>query len=168
MTFRAAVLYLNLTALLGASCPQTSDTPVAVVAERVFITLERGPCLGSCPVYRLRIFDTGRVEYEGLQHVMRSGAVTDSVNVARIEELRQAFVNASYATLAPRYGYGEPTCRLYVADAVTVVTSIELDGRVIRVEHDHGCTGVPQALTALEDSIDRVVESWRWTTGRRP
>jgi hypothetical protein len=145
-----------------------SDAPAATQARGGVISIERRPCYGTCPVYRVRIFATGRVEYEGVRHVVRLGVAIDSVPPARFDQLRRAFEAVPYASLARRYAYNEPTCPLYAADAVTVVTSIEVDGRVTSVEHDHGCTGVPPALTALEDLIDDVVESWRWTTGRKP
>jgi hypothetical protein len=150
------------------SAAQSPSAPVAARATGELITLERRPCYGTCPVYRMRVFDTGRVEFEGIRHVVQIGVVVDSVPRARFDQLRRAFAALPYASLARRYAYGEPACPLYAADAVTVVTSIEVDGRVTSVEHDHGCSGVPSALTALEDLIDETVASWRWTTGRQP
>ena len=150
----------------GAAAP--SRAPVAAQAAGEVVTLERRPCYGSCPVYRMRIFATGRVEYEGIGNVVRIGSVVDSVPRARFDELRRAFAALPFESLPERYARGEPACVRYAADLPTVVTSLEVGGRVTSVEHDHGCSGVPPALTALEDLIDEAVQSWRWTTGRRP
>jgi hypothetical protein len=163
---------LCLAAAAWVGCARTvapSNAPIAPTQTgREVITIERRPCYGTCPFYRVRVFDTGRLEYEGLRHVVRLGPVLDSMPRARFDRLRQAFEALPFSSLAPRYAYNEPSCPLYAADAPTVITSFEVDGRATSVEHDHGCSGVPSALVALEDLIDEVAESWRWTTGRKP
>lgn len=134
--------------------------------DSVRITLERPPCLGTCPVYALELTGTGDVVFDGRAHVDSIGRFSGHVSPKRVLALVHAFEEADYFSLADRYSRGQPTCPLYAADAPTVVTSISLGGRTKRVEHDQGCQGVPARLTELELRIDRTAESWRWI-GRR-
>ncbi len=127
------------------------------------ITLERGPCYGTCPVYKLRITSAGIVEYEGLRFVARMGKVTDTLPRDSVTALAAAFDSAGYSAMADRYVDGEPACGALHTDAPTIITSITIQGKTKRVEHYRGCSGAPPQLTALENRIDETVRVARWT-----
>ena len=132
----------------------------------ILISLERRPCYGTCPVYTVRVDDTGLVAYEGMKFVARLGTVTDTASRDSVRVLAAALANAGFFDLADRYLFGEPTCLRYAADAPIVITTITTGGRTKRVEHDHGCSGVPPQLTELENRIDDAIVTRRWTRGQ--
>ena len=132
------------------------------------IAIERRPCFGGCPVYRLTVLGNGDLTYEGIRFVAREGTVNDRIAADLVTKLAAEFKAVRFDTLADRYVDGEPTCPMHTEDAPTVITSITSPGLTKRVQHDQGCTGVPTLLTRIENRIDEVVESWRWTTGRKP
>ncbi|MBI4544537.1 MAG: hypothetical protein HY703_05020 [Gemmatimonadetes bacterium] len=172
---RRAAAALALAGLLacrpaGQPAPATAGRPdtaglgeQAAAAESVLITLERGPCLGGCPVYSLAIHADGRVIYQGHSGARVTGTAVEQIAPDQVVSLAEAFRRLDYFSLADRYTHGEPGCERYIADLPYVITSLTLGGRSKRVEHDHGCRGAPAGLAPLEARIDEVAGSWRWT-----
>ena len=122
------------------------------------ITLERTPCYGPCPVYRVTVLGTGAVEYFGEAHVDKPGAHRWRISRRRLDRLAEAFERARYSRLEDSYTNREFT------DAPGCLTSIEYeDGSSKSINHYHGDPSAPAALTELEDEIDRIVGVERYT-----
>ena len=122
------------------------------------ITLQRTPCYGPCPVYRVTVSGTGEVEYFGEAHVDKSGAHRWRISWRRLQRLAEAFERARYSRLEDSYTSREFT------DAPGCLTSIEYeDGSSRSVDHYHGDPAAPTALTELEDEIDRILGVERYT-----
>ena len=105
----------------------------------------------------------GVVTYEGKDQVTTRGVRRIRVPPGRVQALVEELEAAGYFDFAPRYRPGEPVCGRYVPDAPTVITSLNVNGRTKRIEHDHGCGGAPMALGVLESRIDEVLGSGRWS-----
>lgn len=158
---RTAGCFVTALSLL-ACASQTARAPAELSRVPVRITLERRPCYGTCPVYTVRVDQSGAVAFDGSRFVSRSGPVNGAVSADSVSALAAAFANGGFFELADRYVAGTPACQRYAADAPIVVTTITLGARTKRVEHDHGCTGVPPQLTALEDRVDSIAGTRRW------
>ena len=122
------------------------------------ITLQRTPCDGPCPVYGLTVLGTGEVSYSGRAHVHKTGTHEWKISGKRLQRLAEAFKIARYSRMEDRYTDrefgGAPVC----------LTSIEYeDGSSKSVEHYHGDPAAPDALTELEDEIDRILGVERYT-----
>ena len=126
------------------------------------ITLERKPCYGTCPVYRVAVGQDGTVVFEGLQHVDSVGRFTARIDAGRSAALARLFDEHDYFALDDRYAEGMPNCPQYATDAPTVITSIAIGQRTKRVEHDLGCFAVPPRLAELERRIDDLLGTARW------
>ncbi|MFC1956146.1 DUF6438 domain-containing protein [Chloroflexota bacterium] len=120
------------------------------------ITLQRTPCFGTCPVYKLTIFGDGKVVYEGKDFVRTRGRAETTISHARIEQLVSEFEKVNYFSLNDKYT--ERT----ITDAPSVITSITIDGKSKSIEHYHGDFNAPKQLTELEDEIDAIVNSNQW------
>ena len=166
-------LFLAASATLAAACarPASPGTPAAgptaVTGQTgpdsaVRITLERGPCYGTCPVYSVTLNGSGAVLFEGRRFVADTGISTGSVPRARIDSLVAELTAGGYFDFADRYVAGEPGCVQYATDLPSVNTEVRAAGRSKRIEHDHGCMEAPTALTALEGRIDSVAGVARW------
>jgi hypothetical protein len=140
----------------------TADAGAARADSAVRITLERGPCFGTCPVYSVTLDGSGAVLFEGRRFVADSGISTGRVPRARIDSLVAELTARGYFDFADRYVAGEPGCVQYATDLPSVITGVQAGGRRKRIEHDHGCMEAPQALTALEGRIDSVAGVARW------
>lgn len=159
-------LSLALVAVVVA-CASGNQGAVTLPAPFISITLERTPCFGTCPVYRVSIAGDGAVLFEGRNHV-DSAHATSRLSADEVMALRRFFDDARFFELDDSYVSGEKNCTPYFTDAPTVITSIAIDGRSKGVRHDRGCGGVPERLSSLEDGIDRIVGVWRWTKGQPP
>jgi hypothetical protein len=129
-----------------------------MISEIRKITLQRTPCHGPCPVYRVKVSGTGEVEYFGKAHVARAGTYRWRISRRRLERLAEAFERARYSLLEDSYTNREFT------DAPGCLTSIEYgDGSSKSIIHYHGDPSAPGELTELEDEIDRIVGVERYT-----
>ena len=140
----------------GSSARASGTAPYAV-------TLYRSPCYARCPVYEVSVTPAGVVRYEGRDQVLRRGAEIARIPQARVDALIGELEAAGYFEFANRYRPSERVCGRYVPDAPTVITSVSRQGKTKRIEHDHGCGGAPMALRVLENRIDEVLGTGRWT-----
>jgi len=120
------------------------------------ITLERTPCYGFCPVYKLTIGGDGTVVYEGKDFVSNRNREETTISRDEIDQLVKEFKRIDYFSLNDEYT--ERT----ITDAPSVITSITLDGKTKTIEHYHGDFSAPEELTELEDKIDEIVKSEKW------
>ncbi len=122
------------------------------------IILQRTRCCGPWPVYEVTVWGTGEVAYFGEAHVDKAGAHGWRISERRLQRLVEAFERADYFRLEDCYTSRE------ITDAPGCLTSIEYeDGSSKSIDHYHGDPTAPNALTELEDEIDRIVGVERYT-----
>ena len=154
--------------LLGACAPaprppaEPAAQPAPHAAARDVITLERGPCFGTCPVYRVTLARSGAVQFEGRRFVADSGVSSGTVPAARVDSLFGELESSGYFELADSYRSGDAVCTRYATDLPTVITEVRLGGRTKRIEHDRGCGDAPGTLSDLENRIDEVAGVRKW------
>ena len=157
------------TLLFSLACAPRSPAPLLAdeagggSAPTPVITLERTACFGTCPVYRLSVTDDGTVSFEGRAHVPQLGRASAQVSPKEVDALLSELERAGYFSFASRYTPAEPACGRYSTDSPTAITSVRLESRTKRIEHDYGCGAAPGALTVLERRIDEVLGSGQWT-----
>jgi hypothetical protein len=137
---------------------------LSLAAAAPVITLERGACFGTCPVYKLSIFADGRVEYDGKEFVKLKGKARGQITKAALQSLVREFENINYTRLDDEYVSEGPNCPEWWTDSPSAVTSLDWKGKKKTIRHYHGCRGarVLDQLTALENKIDQVVNTKRW------
>jgi hypothetical protein len=145
------------------SVPPSSEQTAEVSGTTPVVTLERTACFGSCPVYRISVFPSGAVLYEGRAHVGHLGKATGQVPAETVNALLSELDRAGFFSFADRYAAAEPRCGRYATDLPTAITTVRLGGRMKRIEHDYGCGAAPGALRVLERRIDEVLNSGKWT-----
>jgi hypothetical protein len=159
-----------LAAWLPAACARTgtprpelaegSGSPIAPAAGSV--SLERGPCFGTCPVYKVTIDRSGAVRFEGRRFVADTGVSTGTAPSASVDSLFAELQASGYFGFADSYRMSQPGCERYATDLPTVITEVRLGDLTKRVEHDRGCADAPPALSVLESRIDEVAGVGRW------
>jgi hypothetical protein len=160
-------------ALLLAGCarperaPGTPPAGTTALAAGASISLTRGACHGTCPIYRVSIAEDGTVVFEGGANVQLTGVSTGSTPRDSVLSLFREFDSAGYDRLADRYVNEAPGCGAYATDLPTITLSLTRDGRTKRVEYDQGCRGAPAALAMLARRVDQVAGSMRWIGPRR-
>jgi hypothetical protein len=158
-------LGLALLALTGCGGHATSSpapAPAAAPAGSV-VTLERTPCFGTCPVYRVDIGGDGVVAFDGIRFVPTVGKAAGRIAPAAVDSLVRALDAGGWFGFADEYVMGAPACGPYTTDSPSVITSVRSGDRAKTIRHDYGCTGAPPELGRLERLVDEVAGTGRWT-----
>lgn len=131
-----------------------STTPVNL--KDLVITLERTPCFGACPTYKLTIKGSGVVIYEGKASVKVKGKRISMMSKDKVKELVSEFEKIDYFSLKNNYD------KLTATDMPSAYTSIIIDGKKKSVSHYHGDNTAPKPLTKLENKIDEFAKTDKW------
>lgn len=126
------------------------------------ITLERGACFGACPIYRVTIAGDGTISYHGDGHVAVTGQQIDHIAPEQVAQLVAYMQARDYSALADRYDAFDMT------DMPTYKTSLVVGGISKSVEHYAGDLQAPFVLTQIENQIDLVANTLRWTEKSPP
>ena len=119
--------------------------------SEVVITIERGACFGSCPIYSAQIYADGTVIYRGVDFVKIKGNRRHRIPKDRVNELIKAFEQINYFSLKERYDTDENGRS--VTDMPTTTTSISWNGKYKKVIDYYYS---PKELVTLEDLIDKL------------
>jgi ankyrin repeat protein len=125
----------------------------------VKIALWRTGCFGTCPSYSVEVHGDGTVLYDGGSFVAITGSHRASVSRDVVSEMVEAFRSVDYFSLKNKYMWG-------ATDLPTYKTSISIDGKTKEVVDYAGQkVGMPESVTRLEETIDRLSGVERWTKG---
>jgi len=155
---RAAILAVVVAGCWTGPDPATAPQPPQVPHRRALrVMMERTPCFGWCPVYKVAIYRDGAVEYDGGNFVKTTGHATGTLGPEQIAALDELFRSHHYLEL--RDAYQEHR----VTDMPSVHTSYTPQGQTPkRVKHYLGDDSAPHDLTEVEDGIDRIVHIEQW------
>ena len=107
------IVFLSIL-LLSVSVPSSAYDPHSVI-----ISLERGPCYGTCPVYRVTIYGDGTVRYDGTNHVRVTGSQAAVIAPERVKALIDEIEWSGYFNLRDDYSEvgvtDQPSAVLYAA-----------------------------------------------------
>jgi hypothetical protein len=136
----------------------------AATSKNGFLTLERTPCFGSCPSYKVTIAQDGTVTYEGRNFVKTKGTVTAQIRSEKFQQLVDEFEKIKYFSLRDRYTESADGCTSFITDLPNANTSLSLNGRVKSISHNFGCRGpeILSGLVALEHKIDEIAGTEKW------
>ena len=74
--------------------------------REVAIALEKTPCYGRCPSYRLAILADGRVFYQGGRNVDNIGDFLCTLEKSKVNALQQKLADLDYFNLKAKYDMG--------------------------------------------------------------
>src|SRR5256886_133828 len=80
------------------------------------ITLERGPCFGPCPIYKVSLASDGTISFEGFNFVSTKGKATAQIRPQDFQKLVAEFEKMKYFSLDENYTIGTPGCGGAVTD----------------------------------------------------
>jgi putative hemolysin len=132
------------------------NAPPEATESLPVITLERTPCFGTCPVYALTVYGDGTAVFVGQDFVEQTGEHRAIIGVEGVNYLVDQFLDAGYLAWEDAYTNREMT------DMPSAITSLTVDGRTKRIDHYHGDSSAPPALSDLEDLVDATVDTQQW------
>lgn len=140
--------------------PKThQDFPDSRNLAGLVMTLSRTGCLGACPSYTVEVHGDGTILYKGNSSVVFTGDHRDRIFAEQVSEILDAFREADYFSLRDEYLY-------QVTDCPTYTTSFQIDQVFKSVTDYVGAeAGMPQSVSNLEATIDRVTGTMKWIKG---
>jgi len=117
------------------------------------ISLERTPCFGSCPVYRVTLHRSGRAEFEAKAFLPKIGAFTGQVDLPTFARLCYALDNSRFNNFQEKY-------RANLTDDTACIITVST-GKSRKTVTDYGAIG-PIQLWTIEELIDGVRERIVW------
>ncbi len=133
--------------------------PSFTSAGSAVVTIDRGACFGTCPMYQLVIYEDGTVVFMGIRFVGATGINIGQIEPEEVTALVESITEQGYFELDDEYT-DQP-----VSDLPTVTTSVLGEEGYKEIIHYLGDDSAPDALTAIEDSIDAAVNVSQWIEG---
>jgi len=173
---RRIALVLLASCWTGPDARPATSAPAPPPALPAFeISLERGPCFGDCPVYRLTIRGDGRVDWLGEEHVAAPGARSRQIAPADVQALENELAAARFfeRDRSGRIPHG-PTCvtsgstrtctfvsQTICGDTSPTILTVRRNGQVHQVQNDH-CDDEDPVLAELERRILEHARATGW------
>lgn len=120
--------------------------------DSLFFSIERTPCFGRCPIYKMEVYDSGYTTYEGKRFVDNVGKFYAKVEQEKLELIKQRAIEIGYFDLKSKY----PS---QIADFPSVTTSIKIDGRRKEVYNKQNA---PMKLNEFQSFADSVFADVKW------
>src|SRR4051812_46020987 len=139
-----AVPVLLLVSVLAVA----AQTPRAAADQITEVTLERTPCFGSCPSYKVTVRRDGTILYEGKRFVPMMG--TYKGQAYGFDRLAEFILAQDYFNLKDDYS-------AHVTDLPSAITSVVQNGNRKTIR-DYGGAG-PIGLWGVEMSIDGMLRN---------
>lgn len=120
--------------------------------DTLFASIYRSPCYGTCPTYKMQIYNSGLVHLEGIRFMEPIGHFYTHISTEEI----QAFVDkANFIEFMKMDDkYDSP-----ITDIPSATTNIVIDGVRKEVYRRHN---YPQRILQLEKLFDDLLTSKEW------
>ena len=157
-------------ATLFSGCTSHRAADGNTVAALDSIVLERTPCYGSCPAYRLTIARGGAVRYLGKNVEDSAPPVSATIPAGLLDTLAARAAQIGFDQLPDTIANDRSLCVTAATDNSTIIVGL-FGQRSKEVVYYMGCTtgrmDVPRApplvkLAAFADLVDSLTDSRRW------
>lgn len=132
-----------------------SDTTVENSSKREFYaSIERSPCFGKCPTYKMTIYTDGFVEYEGINSVDMIGKFTTTIGEKTLDAFRSQAIAIGFMEMEDKYDG-------MVTDLPSATTAIVVDGvkKQVYRRFDY-----PKRILTFEKYFDDLLTTQKWTS----
>lgn len=137
-------------ALEAAEDPATT---IKMQGDSVFFSIERTPCFGTCPTYKLTILQDGSATYLGRRFAAREGRYTGHVDATTMNALKAAADSLGFYDMEDKYD--RP-----VTDLPSVIIRVHADQRDKQVI---GRVGAPEEFKDLTKMVEALLANVEWT-----
>jgi Pyruvate/2-oxoacid:ferredoxin oxidoreductase delta subunit len=135
----------------------TTKTVEPKVDNNLLVSLQRTPCFGQCPVFKIQMFNDGKVVYEGKAHCKRMGTYKAVASAELIKVIQQKASDIKYLSFEERYPKGESM----ITDIPTTISYIKVgsDSKMVANNYD-----APKELVEFERWLEQQFETLKWET----
>lgn len=166
---RRSLTFVAFSLLAMSACkkePNLDVSPSLSAADTSLVaSLERGPCRGSCPAYKVEVWADGRVRFDGVRSVATIGMRRGTTTPAAIKQLMKSVAVSEFATADTAYVMDSKGCGSYATDLPVSKLTFRVGTKLKTIEHDPGCRNAPRFLKTLEAQVDTAAKSALWIVG---
>ncbi|HEY6181740.1 MAG TPA: DUF6438 domain-containing protein [Terriglobales bacterium] len=126
-------------------------------AGYVNITLKRGGCFGSCPIYTVYLNGEGSATYLGDQFVRTKGPGHATVSREKVRHLLQSFDNEHFFAMEDQ---AFPNCFDLPSTSITI--SIGMYSKTVAGDSCYGASWPKSGLLRLGQEIDEATNASQW------
>ena len=121
----------------------------------IMVSLQRTPCFGQCPVFKIQLFNDGQALYEGKAHCKRVGIYKSVASFELMKTIQQKAILINYLSLNERYPKGESM----ITDIPTTISYVKVgtDSKMIYNNYD-----APRELVDFEHWLELQFEALNW------
>jgi hypothetical protein len=81
---------------------KSAEKVVQTTPTQVF-ALEMTPCYGTCPAYKVIVFENDSLVYEGMSHVTKEGFISKKLSQGTVNQLIEKFRGANFFKFQNQY-----------------------------------------------------------------
>ena len=149
----------NTAADLAENAAATQDTLIVIVEKPVqskdslIIAFEKTPCFGRCPVYKIKVYQSGFALYEGINFAEKMGMYSAVLTESQIENIYDSAIEIGYFDLDAEYN------NPLITDLPSTISRINYDGRDHRILARNN---VPERLKIFHDNLSITLLEKNW------
>lgn len=136
-----------------------ADTLVMMVEQKteprdsLVISFEKTPCFGHCPVYNVKIYESGFAIYEGRNFVEKMGMYATRFDSAEIEKIYNKALDIGYFDL--KNEYNDPL----ITDLPSTISRIHFGGQDHKIRARFN---TPKRLVEFHDNLAVTLLEKNW------
>ena len=123
------------------------------MSDSVYFSMQRTPCFGTCPSYKLTILEDGTAYYEGGRFAPREGSYTGKVGADTMEKLWEMAESVGFFSMQDKYDSN-------VTDLPSTIIRLHGKGKDKRVLARQG---TPQTFKNFAESAEELLATVEWT-----
>lgn len=151
---RKAEYAAKLEAEEKAKAAEAAPVPIPVLdRDSILFQFERRPCFGRCPVYKIRIYESGYTTYDGVNFVDHIGYYKTRISQSEIAQIYTLIASSNFFELEDEYDNEN------ISDLPSMIFRAKAMGQDKRIVARYE---FPDALKDLAKDIDQMFEGRDW------
>jgi Domain of unknown function (DUF6438) len=126
-------------------------------AHELMVSLQRTPCFGQCPVFKIELFGDGKVVYEGKAFSKRVGTYSATASPEFMKAIEQKATGVKYLSFDTKYPKGESM----ITDIPTTISFFKSGSESKTIHNNYDA---PIELIEFERWLEAHFESLTWET----
>ena len=123
-------------------------------ANQLLFSIEKGPCFGTCPEYKVEVFSNGDARLSGIRNVEHIGEFQTKLSAEFIKEIVDSIDALNISALDSNY------VNKYLTDFPTTDLGFEIEGVKKRIHIFH--ESPPQEIQKVMDVINTFENRIKW------
>lgn len=133
-----------------------SNTPPVdtIIPRNFFASIERSPCFGKCPTYKMTIYSDGFVEFEGIRNTEMIGNYTTTISQKKVQNFVSEANAIGFMELKDSYDGA-------ISDVPSATIVLVQDGvrKEVYRRFDY-----PKRILIFEKCFDNLIQTERWVS----